>query len=367
MNKICCIFNLAPHYRAAIYRLMDKELKCEFYFIEQKTSIRLMNYNDLHGYKEKLKYHHMYHKTYWHSNTIRLSFYSYTDYIITGDPYCLSTWIILIIAKMLNKKIYLWSHGWYGRESFIKKYIKRIYFSLAYVTLLYGEYAKELMINEGIRHEKLICLYNSLDYECQVKIRDKITLTDIYIKHFNNEYPVILYMGRIQKTKKIDLLIEAIENINKRGIDTNLVIIGKPEIEVDIKILTAKLGESVWIYGACYDEAELAPLIYNSQLCVSPGNVGLTALHCLVYGTPVITHSNCQNQGPEFEAIIEGKTGGFFVENSVEDLSNKIEEWLNKNENQRSRIRKECYSIIQSKYNPQKQIKTLTHVLKKNN
>ena len=31
-NKICCILNYAPHYRQAIYRLMDNELECDFYF-----------------------------------------------------------------------------------------------------------------------------------------------------------------------------------------------------------------------------------------------------------------------------------------------------------------------------------------------
>ncbi len=67
----------------------------------------------------------------------------------------------------------------------------------------------------------------------------------------------------------------------------------------------------IWLYGACYDEEIIGELIFNAQLCVSPGNVGLTAMHSLVYGTPVITHNNFSNQSPEFEAIIDGKTGSF--------------------------------------------------------
>lgn len=54
-----------------------------------------------------------------------------------------------------------------------------------------------------------------------------------------------------------------------------------------------------------------AEFIYNADLCVSPGNVGLTAMHSLVFGCPVITHNCFEWQMPEFEAIQPGITGDF--------------------------------------------------------
>ena len=42
--------------------------------------------------------------------------------------------------------------------------------------------------------------------------------------------------------------------------------------------------------GAVFDESN-SELIYHSDLCVSPGNVGLTAIHSLTYGVPVATHT----------------------------------------------------------------------------
>ena len=44
---------------------------------------------------------------------------------------------------------------------------------------------------------------------------------------------------------------------------------------------------------------------------VSPGNVGLTAIHSLSYGTPVLTHNNFNNQMPEVESIQPGFNGYF--------------------------------------------------------
>ena len=70
--------------------------------------------------------------------------------------------------------------------------------------------------------------------------------------------------------------------------------------------------------GEVYSESELCPLIAAADLCVSPGAVGLTVMHALVYGTPVITHDDLDNQKPEFEAIQPGVTGALFRRGDVQ-------------------------------------------------
>ena len=44
------------------------------------------------------------------------------------------------------------------------------------------------------------------------------------------------------------------------------------------------------------------------DITVSPDKVGLTAIHSMAYGRPVITHDNMDRQGPEVEAVIPGRT-----------------------------------------------------------
>ena len=66
VERICCIFNLAPHYNAAIYSLMDRELKCDFYFGDRLPySVELMNYESLKGFKKRLKYKSLFGNFYW--------------------------------------------------------------------------------------------------------------------------------------------------------------------------------------------------------------------------------------------------------------------------------------------------------------
>ena len=103
-------------------------------------------------------------------------------------------------------------------------------------------------------------------------------------------------------------------------------------------------------------------MISNADLCISPGNVGLTAIHSMMFGTPVITHKDFPMQMPEFEAIIPGITGNFFERDNVQSLTLAITNWFEKAPN-RDVVRLECYKMIDEKYNPYVQINTMRSVL----
>lgn len=366
-SEICCIFNLAPHYRAPIYRLMDKNLKSDFYFsTKEKIPFKQMNVSELNGFKGTLKSLTIFGNFYWQLGAIRLVFKKYKYYIITGEPYCISTWIILLIARLIGKETFLWTHGWYGDETTLKTFIKKLFFSLSSKVLLYGNYARNLMIKEGFKPENLICIFNSLDHEKQLNVRKKLKPTRVYKDYFGNDLPVILYIGRIQKLKKLNLLFDAMSVLKSSGFFFNLILIGKESEDVNIKGEVFKHGliDNVWFFGACYDEETIGELVYNAEICVSPGNVGLTAMHSLVYGTPVITHNDYTQQGPEFEAIKKGVTGAFFEPNNSHALAECISNWLTTCPD-RETIRKNCFEIIDNKYNPNFQISLLVNLFQK--
>jgi len=366
MKGICCIFNLAPHYNAPIYSLIDKEIGADFYLGNRvSSSIKLMNYEELTGFRKKLKYIPLIGNFYYQKGVVQLFLKPYKHYIITGEPYCVSTWIILVLLRFTKKKTYLWTHGWYGNETFLKRKIKKLFYGLSDKLLLYGDYSKRIMIDEGFDSNKLTVIYNSLDFNTQSSIYDNLSRTSIYKDHFGNERPVLIYLGRIQNRKKIGLLIDAIEVMNLKGEHYNLVLIGN-QIEgnsLQQIVVDKGLSDQVWFYGACYDEFRLGECIYNSDLCVVPGDVGLTVMHSFVYGTPVLTHNNFPKHGPEFEAIIPTVTGDFFIEDSITDLCLKINIWTNISEETREIVRRSCFSVVAEKYNPQTQIKILKSLI----
>lgn len=366
-NNICLIYNYAQHYRFGIFKLMNDELQCDFYFGDKMGDVKKIDYSKLVNFKKELKNIKLISSIYWQKGVVSLFFRKYDTYIVLGEYFCLSTWVLLLLCKFSSKKTYLWTHGWYGDEGLVKKIVKKVFYNLGDGILLYGNYAKELMIKEGFEENKLHVVYNSLNYEKQIEVRNSLVKTSIYKDYFKNDFPVLIFIGRLAKSKKLNFVIESQKILNTKNININLVFVGKGDDEENLKNVANKsnLKNAIWFFGESYDETEIGNLIYNADICVSPGNVGLTAMHSLVYGTPVVTHSDFPNQGPEFEAIEVNKTGMFFTENNVEDLSKVINDWLTLKRN-REQIRKDCFNKIDSFFNPYYQITVLKNMLNEN-
>jgi glycosyltransferase involved in cell wall biosynthesis len=324
-----------------------------------------MDYIILSNFKGELNNIKIFSAIYWQKGAVSLFFKKYDKYIVLGEYYCISTWCILFLCRFSRKKIYLWSHGWYGNENFIKKVIKKVFFNLSDGLFLYGNHAKKLMVKEGFKSKNLHVVNNSLNYDEQLIVRKKLQSSNIYSLYFKNDFPVIIFIGRLTKVKKLEQLISAVRILKERDVDVNLVFIGTGTEDVNLKCILHKIGfNDFWFYGACYEEEKIGELIYNATICISPGNVGLTAMHSLVYGTPVITHSDFENQMPEFEAIDEGVSGSFFLKDSEIDLVNKIIYWLSNSQSRQS-IRDNCFEIIDRKFNPHFQLEVIRRVLER--
>jgi glycosyltransferase involved in cell wall biosynthesis len=365
MNTLCLITNIAPHYRRPIFEQIDKKIGCDFYIGDHiESELKTFNYHVLSGYR-KTVHNIFFHHWYWQRKTVRLIFKPYKYYILDGEPYCLSSWAILLLAKLLGKQTIAWTHGWYGRERGMKKHVKKVFYALFSKLMLYNEYAIDLMVKEEFDKNKIYCIANSLDSDQELAIRKQLRPSDIYQLHFGNAYPTIIYCGRIQKRKKIEQIFESLYILRSQGDIVNLVIVGKDVdgayLANDIRRL--KLEKQIWMYGPCYDDYQLGELFYNATVCVSPGNVGLSAIHSLTFGCPVITHDHFPDQMPEFEAIQPNVTGDFFKQNDVKDLARVIKKWIEKSRDNKSAIQQAAFKEIDRKWNIHYQIKTMKEVM----
>ena len=362
-KKLCLIYNFAPRYREGIFRLIDGEYDCDWYFGNNDTDIKGLDLSKLKH--AELLQNKVVGKAPWYFQRGALRLVrkkKYATYFVLGDVHCLSTWLIALAIRCFYpcKRIYFWSHGWYGKEGVVKRCLKKIFFKLADGTFLYGNYAKGLMEKEGFRGDKLFVIHNSLDYDKQLALRKCLTSSDVYQRHFGNGGKNLIFIGRLTAVKRLDLLVKALKLLKDSGEECNLTLVGDGVQKADLVALVKQNGleNSVWFYGACYDEKINAELIYNADLCVAPGNVGLTAMHVMVFGTPVATHNNFPYQMPEFEAVREGKTGTFFRYNDVESIAHCIADWFVSHQD-REHIRQNCYREIDNQWTPQYQIKVL--------
>ena len=284
-------------------------------------------------------------------------FTNYDVYVLLGEMSSISSWIAAIICRLRKKPLIFWGHGLYGNENAVKKFFRLTYYRLPDLHFVYGNRARELMINSGFIPEKIITVYNSLDFKMHMELYDKRDARILYgIKKdlfpLASDSPVILFIGRLTRQKKIHQLIHAIHLCFKKGNTYNCLIVGDGTESGNLKELVSLLGleKQVVFYGASYCEEKNAEFIMLSDCTVSPGNVGLTAMHSLSFGTPVITHKNFCNQGPEVEAVIQNRTGLYFEEDNVECLSDAIDDMIiNRKKLFMERF---CIEEIRQKWNP---------------
>ena len=338
--KLCIIYNTAPRYREAIFQLIDKEYDCDWYFGETKTDIKEMDLSLL----KNTQYYKTYGDAssfYWKKGILGLLFKrKYQTFLMLSESRSLSDYFFLGIARLLRKKVYVWTHGWYGKETKNEAVLKKWQFNQAEGIFVYSNYARNLMIEHGIPGEKIYTIHNSLHYDEQKALRERLEPSNIYKDHFSNDYPTIIFIGRLTKVKKLDQLVDALYKLKTRGEIFNLVFVGNGTEKEDLQNRVTKLGlkDNVWFYGACYDERQNAELIYNADLCVAPGNIGLTAIHAMVFGCPCMSHNTFKWQMPEFEAIQPGMTGDFFEMDNVDSLADTISRWFSENIGKRQEI-----------------------------
>ena len=274
--------------------------------------------------------------------------------IFHANPFLLNTWPAAILARLTGKRVLFFTIGWYRPESALRRWIKRRYFQLAHGLLLYGHWAKACGIENGFDPDRLHVVYNSLDAERQREIRESITPDDRRItraEFFSDpNRPMVICTSRLTAKRRLDLLLDAMEILASQGHPLNLLLIGDGDQRAALEDDARRRNLAVHFFGACYDEPTLGRMIASASVTAAPGMVGLTAMHSLAYGTPVVTHGDPNHQSPEWEVLIPGRNGGLFRRNDAEDLARVLREWTT-SEFPSDATRAHCVEMIERFYN----------------
>lgn len=367
--KIAMLFPYTPSYREAIYKLMDKELEVDWFFCgNAKRNLKMFDYSLLKRCNLTMEEKKFFGPIVYYKGVKKLNLQQYDVIICAGVIRSLSEWWLLQkMGKGMKKpKIFLWTHGWYGKETMLQKMVKKFFFRKVDGFFLYGDYARNEMLKEGFDGKKLYVIKNSLDYDKQLELRKETKPSTIYKERFGNDKPTIVFIGRLTAVKKLDLLIKAIGKLRKKGEEYNMAFVGDGEMRSELEKVAEENGltNNIWFYGTCFDEKTNAQLVYNADLCVAPGNIGLTAMHVMMFGCPVISHNDFKWQMPEFESIIPEQTGDFFEHDNVDDLARSISHWFASKSICREDVRNACYKEIDDFWNPHYQLNVIKTALK---
>lgn len=307
---------------------------------------------------------------FWQTRLLALAIENGYDIVVYwGDAYRLSTWFSAALARARGKKVVFWSHGIYGKESKLKLFVRKTFYRIPHAMLLYGGYSKKLLVDEGFSESSLYVINNSLDVECQVesykRALDKGSSLSEDIKEDLNVDRLVIFVGRLTASKKIEMILDCVKSINSSGtVRLGVLLVGGGDYKSKLESysLSLNISDKVNFYGPCYDHDTLASLYIKSDICVSPGNVGLTAMQSLIFGTPVVTHDDMTNQMPESESVREGVSGALFLRDSLESLISAVNRCLQYIDS--GIITGEtCREVIYSEYTPEYQAKIFHEML----
>lgn len=371
MLKVAIIYHMWPHYRRAVMEALDSSERIQFLFVGSAEPFEGIVHVDPAVVKQFQRAPFIAKKQFvWQPDAIKLAATGQLDALIfLGNPNFISTWVAAWIARRRGIPVLFWEHGWKRREGKLKTKLRLLFFGLADRLLVYAPRAKSLGVAAGYPGDRIDVVYNSLDFAAADRLYKSISrgeLNDVNPACFFEERdcPIIICTARLTKACRFDLLFEALEILKAQGTRCNVLLVGDGPMDAPLRDLAAARGLPVHFFGSCYDEKILSQLLYRSTVTVSPGKVGLTAMHSLMYGTPVITHDNDDEQMPEVEAIQHNLTGARFKHNDPASLAKAIATWIDPEVN-RSVVRSNCRNEIATRWCPEVQAEIIEQSISK--
>jgi len=176
-------------------------------------------------------------------------------------------------------------------------------------------------------------------------------------KHsISNNEKIILYVGRLHKSKGIDLLVKAFAYAKNEIDNVRLVLIGPgDEYESELKELarTLKVDDKIMFAGFVTIDEKMKAFV-DADVFVTPRFSGfpITFLEACACGTPIIT----TNKGDELDWI--DRNVGYVVEYNEELLGDAIVKILN-DKKLKKKFGEMSENLVREKFNWDKIVKRL--------
>lgn len=179
----------------------------------------------------------------------------------------------------------------------------------------------------GVRADKIHIAPNGVDFD---QLANATPLEDGY---------EIVYAGRLNEYKNVDLLLQAVKCLEAWGHDVRAGIVGEgPEREsLEAFAVDQDLDDRVEFLGYFPDIEDVYGLMKASSVLVQPSNVegfGIVALEALSTGTPVLTLDSPTNATTEL--VLDEELGDTFSPGAT-NLASKLEPWIYRDEDAKTK------------------------------
>lgn len=309
-KKILIVQRILPSYRAPVFSDIANLTNCEVTIFAAKAE---KGYGNSDNEKFNLSYARASWKQFFgilYFDKSIFSLWRKHDIIFhVADFKFTSLWISLFLSIFSSKKVYLHGQGGYKRKGLLVNIIYKFILLLADGYVCYTDYSKATLLDKvpKFMHKKISVCSNTLVID---------SVDQVLQKNVENS---LLYIGRLRKKCDIEVLLEA---ASRSGAHVRVIGLGDTEYMDSLK---EQFGSIATFYGSVYDEKEQQDIAKSCVAGVYGGDAGLSVVHYMALGLPVIIHGDIsKHMGPEPSYVEEGVNGLLFDRKNIQSLSEKI-------------------------------------------
>lgn len=225
--------------------------------------------------------------------------------VMGGQVHDLSLWALWLL-RQLSGGPKLIAHGHFRLdEAGLVGLLRRLQARGLDALFCYSMAAAENCRRHGIAEERIFLVENTLDTEAmaqRVVARRRNQLALQTRLGLVPGRPQWIFVARLHPAKRLDLLLAAYDRLRDGGLECDLTVIGDgPE-----RHLLQNRPDIRWL-GAVYDDEVLADWFAAATALVMPDGVGLSAVHAMAHGVPVISAAAIGASGPEHGYLVDGE------------------------------------------------------------
>jgi glycosyltransferase involved in cell wall biosynthesis len=169
----------------------------------------------------------------------------------------------------------------------------------------------------------------------------------------------VLFVGRLQFRKRVDLLLEACAAL-PHELQPHVVVIGEGPAREEYEILSQQIYPNAKFVGAKHG-AELEPYFAKADLFVLPGTGGLAIQQAMAHGLPIIVAHGDGTQ----DDLVRSENGWQVPPDDLHALTNILQQALT-DPAQLRRMGDASYRIVAEEINVDKMVEVFIRALNEN-
>ena len=335
--KVAIIQRYCPHYRIPLFRRISQLRGIDLTVIVNDPKAanwdkQSLGFNFVHASARILKFEYglkSYRITFSPALVKHLWQNKYDIVITEGITNIVNNVLIYPVIRLQGSKYVWWGAGRrrFARKNFLRRLADPFTHYLirnADANIAYGTVARDYMISVGASPKKVFIAQNTIDTDPIFGSLDETTTQASKLRRQLglDKTKVILYVGVIERRKKIENLLLAYKEVLERSLQpVSLVIVGDGPHLPALKQWREDNLPSVNVHFAGKIIEEVGAYFAMCDVFVLPSEGGLALNQAMAYGKPVIATSA---DGTEIDLIQQGKNGYIVEEDDIESLAGAV-------------------------------------------